>query len=200
MGAMIQYRQVCLVYGGSTVPRAPTDARDRLLAAAGRLFYRHGIARTGIDTVIAEAGVAKMTLYHHFGSKEGLALAWLDARHGDWMAAFTESLARGRPGLAGAADAVGAWFDRPGFRGCAFINAVCESVPAPAIAGIALRHTEALRDCLRARLPAGAPAGLADQALLVVEGLIVRLQMTGDRRCVDEARALLGLLDRTAAQ
>jgi AcrR family transcriptional regulator len=181
------------------MPRTPGDARDRLLAAAGRLFYRHGIAQTGIDTVIAEAGVAKMTLYHHFGSKEGLALAWLETRHEAWMAAFTAALAGARPGLAGAADAVAAWFDQPGFRGCAFINALCEAVPAPAIAGIALRHKEALRDALRARLPPRAPADLADQALLVVDGLIVRLQMTGDRGCIDAARALLALLDRTAA-
>ena len=119
--------------------RPPTDARDRLLAAAARLFYAHGIAATGIDALLREAGVAKMTLYHHFGSKEGLALAFLEQRHHAWMDRFTTALATASPGLVGVAEALEGWFRDGDFRGCAFLNTVCEGHQG-ALAEAARRH------------------------------------------------------------
>ena len=60
---------------------AATPARDRLLAAANDLFYREGVHTVGIDRVIAEAGVAKASLYNTFGSKDELIRAYLETRH-----------------------------------------------------------------------------------------------------------------------
>ena len=69
---------------------AATPARDRLLAAANDLFYREGVHTVGIDRVIAEAGVAKASLYNTFGSKDELIRAYLEARH----AAIVERMGR----------------------------------------------------------------------------------------------------------
>ncbi|MGB0303127.1 MAG: TetR/AcrR family transcriptional regulator, partial [Alteromonas oceani] len=57
------------------------SARDKLLKAAGELFYDHGITATGVDAVITRAGVAKMSLYNNFKSKSELIAAYIDARH-----------------------------------------------------------------------------------------------------------------------
>ena len=58
-----------------------SNKRDQLLNTAENLFYREGYHATGIDRILAESGVAKMTLYKHFKSKDELILAVLDARH-----------------------------------------------------------------------------------------------------------------------
>ncbi|MCP4245656.1 MAG: helix-turn-helix transcriptional regulator, partial [bacterium] len=64
--------------------------KDQLVSVALDLFCRHGFHATGIDTIVAEAGVAKMTLYKHFRSKEDLVVAALelqDRRSREWLAA-----------------------------------------------------------------------------------------------------------------
>jgi AcrR family transcriptional regulator len=65
-----------------------TPARERILAAASRLFYAHGLRGVGVDAVIAESGVAKATLYRHFPSKDDLAIAYLDTVDEQWRAAL----------------------------------------------------------------------------------------------------------------
>lgn len=174
--------------------RPPTDARDRLLAAAARLFYAQGIAATGIDEVLREAGVAKMTLYHHFGSKEGLAVAFLEWRHNAWMTRFQAHLEQAAPGLVGLADALEPWFRDGDFRGCAFINTVCEGRSAPVLVEAARRHKEDLRMVVQGRCPPRAASGLADEALIIIEGAIIRRQMTGDPEVIAVVRRLLGRL------
>src|SRR5476649_1365940 len=61
------------------------SARDRLLAAAAECFYNYGVNGTGIDAITAAAGVAKMSLYNNFASKDDLVLAYLQARHEEWL-------------------------------------------------------------------------------------------------------------------
>src|SRR4051795_9294198 len=67
------------------VQQGATTARERLLDAAGRLFYADGIAATGINAITAAAGVARMSLYNNFSSKEELMLAYIQARHQEWL-------------------------------------------------------------------------------------------------------------------
>src|SRR5262245_61425521 len=62
--------------------------REELIDTALRLFSRHGYRATGIDTILAEAGVAKMTLYHHFKSKDELIVAALKKRDAEWRTWF----------------------------------------------------------------------------------------------------------------
>jgi AcrR family transcriptional regulator len=107
------------------------DARERILDASYELFSHHGIHAVGIDRVIAEAGVAKATLYHHFPSKEALVIAFLERRgqrwtHG-WLEAEADRRAAAPPQRALAVfDALDAWFRRPDYEGCSFINTLLE--------------------------------------------------------------------------
>lgn len=179
-----------------------TSARERILEAARRLFYQNGIRATGVDRIIAESGVAKMSFYRNFPSKKDLVLAFLERRHEFWMGWFTarvRELGGGRPGLAVMADALKEWFDEPSFRGCAFINTVAETCDYPAEEfRIAQSHKEDLCAFVetlvqpQAREQAGQIARLA---VLVIDGAIVRAQMTQDPGVADEAKALLAMLD-----
>jgi AcrR family transcriptional regulator len=114
--------------------KSGSAARERILEAADRLFYREGIRAVGIDTIIAEAGVAKMTLYAHFKSKDELIAAYLlrrDAMLRAWFARSVEQHAqKSGDWLAALFAALGEWFASPDFRGCAFINATAE-LPDP---------------------------------------------------------------------
>jgi AcrR family transcriptional regulator len=178
---------------------AQPSARDRILDTAKRLFYRDGFRATGIDRIIAESGVAKMSLYRHFASKDDLIAAFLDWRHEHWMSWFTAALdtrlARGE-GLAAVADVLGEWFGQDDFRGCAFINAVAETGATiePRHFDQAVRHKRDLERYLAgvaARLGLAAPAQAAEEAMVCVEGMIVRAQMRPDPRIVDAGRRLL---------
>ncbi|HEY3262851.1 MAG TPA: helix-turn-helix domain-containing protein, partial [Pseudonocardiaceae bacterium] len=68
--------------------------RERILAAATRLFYEEGILATGVDRVIAEAGVAPMTVYRHFGGKDELVTATLDRWSGQWLGWLRDEVER----------------------------------------------------------------------------------------------------------
>lgn len=183
----------------TTVP-----ARERILDSAARLFIRDGYRATGIDKIIAESGVAKMSLYRHFASKNALIAAFLEQRHASWMAWFEGEvdarLAAGG-GLEAIADALQSWFEGGSFRGCAFINIVTEGgVDAdPQLNAHANAHKLALADYLASvarRLALARPEQVADEVLLCIEGMIVRYQMTADARVVDTGRRCLRRLQR----
>src|SRR5437899_12234891 len=99
-------------------------ARERIDRRAYELFSRHGIRAVGIDTVVALAGVAKMTLYRHYSSKEDLALAFLRRREELWTRSWLQRQAQRRgqtPGeqLLAIFDVFDRWFRRSDFEGCA---------------------------------------------------------------------------------
>ena len=108
------------------------DARSKLLDAAARLFYAHGISATGIDAVIAEAGVAKMSLYNNFESKSGLVAAYLQARHEEWLELYRARLGASSDPVGGVLAIEDAYLDHAeagyehGFRGCGLLNAAAE--------------------------------------------------------------------------
>jgi AcrR family transcriptional regulator len=106
-------------------------ARERILSTAYTLFCRHGIRAIGVDTIIERSGVAKMTLYRHFKSKDDLVLAVLDRREEQWTKQWlqvevgkrtTEPAER----LLAIFDVFDGWFRRRTFEGCLFINALIE--------------------------------------------------------------------------
>lgn len=177
----------------------PAPARQRILDVACRLFYQDGVRATGIDRIIAESGVAKMSFYRNFPSKADLVAAYLTARHDRWMAWFTgavdQRIAEGDIGLEAIADVLGRWFRQPDFRGCAFINTVAESGMAEGEdVRIARRHKAALKDYiigLAERLALPAPGAAAEAALLIIEGAIVREQMQGGEAALAACRSLL---------
>jgi len=181
-------------------PEKPASARERIIEAALRLFYAHGTRGVGIDRIIAESGVAKMSFYNHFPSKADLIAAFLEERHRRWMAWFTATLgaraAKRGANLTAVADVLRAWFAAPDFHGCAFINILAETERASTRErDIARGHKEALLKLLteQARKDGIARATEAGRlALIVVEGAIVRAEMTGDGdKVAADAKALL---------
>lgn len=118
-------------------------ARERILVTAHDLFYRQGVRATGIDRIIAESGVTKVTLYRHFPSKNDLILAYLDYRHQLWMTWFDAALTRHGNQIQSLVPALQEWFERPDFRGCAFLNSVGELAEAlPAVLDITRNHKQ----------------------------------------------------------
>ena len=193
------------------LPAGPAPARARLLAAAAECFYDHGVNGTGIDTITAAAGVAKMSLYNNFASKDDLVLAYLEARHEEWLELY-------RLRLAGAADArqrVGAVFDayvdhaekgyRHGFRGCGLLNAAAELPAGAPGRQLVRRHKEEVEALLAKHLaeldemPAERVADLAEQLSFLLEGAMARAGLEGDSRRLRRVRDLaLQLVDAAA--
>lgn len=157
-------------------------ARERILLTAHELFYRDGIRATGIDKVIAESGVAKVTFYRHFPSKNDLIRAFLNYRHERWLGWFTDSLKRhgARPGggIAPLIAALDEWFKNPVYRGCAFINTVSElGDTLPDVLEISRRHKQDMVQAIADLLPPSETRdAVADALAIAVDGAIVRAQ------------------------
>jgi AcrR family transcriptional regulator len=162
--------------------------------------------------VIADAGVAKMSLYHAFGSKAGLVDAYLTARHEEWLALYAARLAAADP-AAGPAARVLAVFDAytdhadqaydHGFRGCGLLNAAGElPVGDPGRAAVR-RHKEQVEALIAGHLAALHPddpdqaAGLAEHLSYLLEGAMARAGLDGaDDRLLRARRIAADLLAR----
>jgi AcrR family transcriptional regulator len=186
-----------------------TDAAARIVETAERLFYADGIRAVGIDRIIAEAGVAKMTLYHHFPSKDDLILAVLEYREKQVEAMFTEVIERharkGTDRLRGFFAALTQWFESEGFRGCSFINARVELAdpdhPASKFsAGHKERFHAMLEGILKESLSPRSAAKLAPAIALLVEGAIIMAVMAQSSAPAKVARdTALDLVARASA-
>jgi AcrR family transcriptional regulator len=153
-------------------------ARERILLTAHDLFYREGIRATGIDRVIAESGVTKVTFYRHFPSKNLLIREFLEYRHQRWIAWFIDALQRHGGGVKALYPALAEWFTDQSFRGCAFINSVGElGTTLPEVVEITLRHKEEMTDVIANLLPTSRHRKQNAQALaLAIDGAIIRAQ------------------------
>jgi AcrR family transcriptional regulator len=162
-----------------------SKARQRIVETAERLFYAEGIRSVGIDRIIAEAEVAKMTLYNHFSSKDELILAVLEYREEKFDEMFQKWMKRrvnkGMDRLEAFFAALKDWFDSPGFRGCAFINAAIELADAQhAASRFSSEHKERFREMLSeiiAETRGTKAASVASAIALLVEGAIVTAVM-----------------------
>jgi AcrR family transcriptional regulator len=170
----------------TTATSKARPARERILLTAHDLFYRDGIRSTGIDSVIAQAGVTKVTFYRHFRSKNDLIVAYLEYRHERWMRWFTAALQRHGGTLLALAPTMAEWFRSPEYRGCAFINGVSEIAPAlPQVTEITRRHKAEMQQAIAALLPPGRRReSLARALALVVDGSIVQAQFRSDPAAV----------------
>jgi AcrR family transcriptional regulator len=116
--------------GPSKQTETPLDARERILATAGRLFHDNGIRATGIDSLIVQAGVAKATFYHHFASKDDLVEAWLRHPRTRWFdhvrAQAEASGPAPRDEILLFFEGVAEWLQTDGFRGCPYANTAVE--------------------------------------------------------------------------
>lgn len=177
-------------------------AREALLAAASRRFYTDGLAGTGIDSITAEAGVAKKSLYNNFSSKSDLVTAYLHARHEEWL-----ELYRAREeGASAPADRVLAVFDayadhagfayERGFRGCGLLNAAAELPAGDPGREAVRRHKEEVEALLAGHVTGLLPqsperaASLARHLAFLLEGSMARAGLEGDDACLREARRI----------
>ena len=171
------------------------DMKERILQTADRLFYLEGIRAIGVDTIAAEIGISKRTLYNHFPSKDALINAYLERR-----------FVKARPSeqspveqILGYFDALERRFSAKDFRGCPFVNAVAELGPKDrAVKKIAVAFKESRRQWFRDlldELGVKDADSLATQLQLLVDGSIaldlVRDDPAMARAAKEAARVLL---------
>ena len=174
---------------------ATSEARERILDTADRLFYEHGVRAVGIDRVIAEAEIAKATLYTHFPSKDDLILAVLQHREKAVLEFFRTAMEQHgkKPPLRAFFAALKEWFESPGFRGCAFQNAAIELADpkhpgAAFVRGHKQRFFELLKGIVEETVGRSATK-FAPAVSLLVEGAIVTAVVQGTPDAADVARA-----------
>jgi AcrR family transcriptional regulator len=169
--------------------------KERILETADRLFYLQGIRAIGVDTIAAEIGISKRTLYNHFPSKDALISAYLARR-------FVQPQPSDRPPaeqILGTFDRLERGFASKGFRGCPFVNAVAElGAEDQAVRRIAIAFKESRRLWFRdllLQLDVTDAEGLATQLTLLVDGSIAQDLVRNDpsmaRAAKEAARVLL---------
>lgn len=178
------------------------DARERLLTAAYDLFARHGVQAVGIDAIIERSGVARQTMYRHFGSKQELVLAFLARREERWTYGWLAAEVRRRSDdpavqLLTIFDVFDEWFRRPQFEGCSFINVLLEHPdtrhPLHRAAATHLARIRAFVAELAAEVGIADPESFARQWHILMKGSIVAAE-EGDRDAAQRARDLGELL------
>jgi AcrR family transcriptional regulator len=178
-----------------TFPSEKPSMPERILETADRLFYQQGIRAVGVDTIAAEIGISKRTLYNHFPSKDALISAYLARR-------FKPVPASDKPPaeqILGTFDRLERGFADKGFRGCPFVNAVAElGAGDHAVRKIAVAFKESrriwFRDLLK-QLDVADADGLATQLTLLVDGSIAQDLVRNDpsmaRAAKEAAKVLL---------
>lgn len=177
-----------------------SSKREQLIQTAQELFYRVGYHATGIDRILAESGVAKMTLYKHFRSKDELILAVLAARQQellDQLQALRQALPP-RQALLATFDGLHGLIHQTDFCGCSFINAAAEFQDrehpihrqAAAVKAACAAHFLELLEGLG---PAQ-PQLLANQLQFLLEGALSMAHLQGPASQALEARAAAELL------
>ena len=129
-------------------------ARERLIETAYDLFAAQGIGRVGIDTILAQSGCAKASLYNNFKSKVDLAVAFLDRRETVWTRNWLEAEVKRRAAdpearLLAVFDVFDGWFRKKDFEGCSFINVLLESEVGSPIRLAAATHLSKIRAIIR---------------------------------------------------
>jgi AcrR family transcriptional regulator len=179
----------------ATLPPPKPPMKERILETADRLFYLQGIRAIGVDTIAAEIGISKRTLYNHFPSKDALIRAYLERR-------FVPPRASDKPPveqILGTFDALERRFSASDFRGCPFVNAVAElGAEDQSVRQIAIAFKESRRLWFRdllLRLGVTDAEALATQLALLVDGSIAQDLVRNDpamaRAAKDAAQVLL---------
>lgn len=192
---------------------AESAARQRIVQTALDLFYRQGYLATGINQVIAAAGVSKNTFYYYFPSKEDLCVAYLQERHQVWMGwlkATIDQYTRPYDRLMSVFTFLETWLQGCDFRGCAFLN-IASEVPDinHRLRKEVIVHKDELRVLLRQLIKdlqdhdpevAGKDPDFLTEALYVIfEGLISSCQNYGNTSLIAAARQSFEKLLRGAA-
>ncbi len=172
---------------------------ERIVEVARDLFCRDGIHATGIDRILSEAGASKMTLYGRFGSKEALVREVLTREGAAWRETFFALVEGAGPDpaarLRATVPALRTWFEGERFYGCPFMNAAAEHTKGsgggePWLRDMTAQHHAAITAFLAGLAEAAGhaePRMLARQILLVLDGAIAALMVSGDESVLDVA-------------
>lgn len=185
-----------------------SSKRDHLVDTALELFYQDGFHATGIDKILEKAGVARMTLYNHFKSKDELILAALRKRDETFRNWFMRAVERRASApaerLLAAFDALEEWFSEKSFSGCAFVNASAEFANAGSpIHMMCSEHKKLVLTYFRelaraAKVPKHEE--LAGELMLLAEGAIVMAYVAGDKKAAATAKSAAEKLIRHSLQ
>ncbi|MFC7886757.1 TetR/AcrR family transcriptional regulator [Streptomyces sp. NPDC057376] len=172
-------------------PAGLTPRARLVLAVASGLFYEHGIHAVGVDTIAAESGVTKRTLYNNFGSKDALVAAYLRQRHTTWWQRLEERLEAASTPRALTLFDVYTEDALTSTRGCAFLNAAAELPEDHPAFAVVRAHKNAverrLRELVAEDRPATDPHRLARHLFLLLEGAFAHQGVHG-RGLITEAR------------
>lgn len=184
-------------------PGRRTATRQKILEAAYDLFSAGGVSLVGVDTICARSGVAKMTLYHHFGAKENLVLAFLDLRAKRWTVGWLKDGVMGRATaprdrLLAIFDLFHEWFAEDGFEGCPFLRIICETdVGSPVHKATAQKLAQIQNFVAQlaraAKLPD--PGGFASAWMMLMEGAIMSARSGQPDSALKAKQAAAVLLD-----
>ncbi|KAA2239962.1 TetR/AcrR family transcriptional regulator [Chitinophaga agrisoli] len=157
-----------------------SDPKQRILETATRLFYQQGYHATGINQVIAEAEVARASMYLHYDSKEALLSAFLNYRHEYWFSrlrAAVEAVNTPKKKMMAAFDFLHSMNEKEDFRGCAFLNILSETTEKDAEALVIIQnHKQELRDYIAGILSAETPL-VRTQVYMLFEAALVESQL-----------------------
>jgi AcrR family transcriptional regulator len=175
---------------------ARKSTEEKLLLAARRLFCRAGIHATGISQILEEAGVARRSLYTHYGSKENLLKAVLDTEANMWFHWFDLDLpslkCSNRDRILALFDLLENWFAKEDFFGCVFINAVAEREKDSAwVKDVAGAYRDQIIERLRALVVEGGakdPEIVTQKLGLIIEGAIITAMVTQNSQAAHIAR------------
>jgi len=185
------------------------SAGDRILDTAIKLFCEEGIHATGVDRIIEQSGVSRMTLYNRFGSKQGLVRAALEREGETWRAWFMDELQHtgetAYDRLLGTFDVMEKWFAQQDFFGCAFINAVAEHHKSdPMIIQLTMDHKmKVLNELAALAREAGVHDGdhLAHQFGILMDGAIIASLVTEKPEIARDTKVMAAcLLDAELAK
>jgi AcrR family transcriptional regulator len=175
-------------------PEPKPTMNERILETADRLFYLKGIRAIGVDTIAAEIGISKRTLYNHFPSKDALISAYLERR----FVQPRDSTKSPVEQILGTFDSLERRFASKDFRGCPFVNAVAEVGPENrSVRKIAVAFKESRRLWFRdllVQIGVADPEGLATQLVLLVDGSIAQDLVRDDPAMARAAKAAAKML------
>jgi AcrR family transcriptional regulator len=172
------------------------NLREHILDVASTLFYKHGVRNIGIDRIISESGIARMTLYNHFKSKDLLIEEYLRRASTRWMKWYAGKIDRSsddpRERILGAFSVLDGWFRSRDFRGCSVTNAMVELADDahPAFA-VKEEYHEGLRRLFGGLVrDAGAadPDELVEELIVVLRGAMTSALVDGPQGVAQRAR------------